>query len=206
PAARAAERRTAAGGAVPPVLPRRGQVRGRGPGGRRAEARWGGRGRRRSRVTPGSYPGSLRGGMARAAGGAIRLRSVGERRRHGRAMATETPGPAGGDGGAGPQEAAHRAGGGARLGRTLYAVLWQAPAELPRLLPAAPERPVPRPLLGGVFADAAARSGRPVGRLRLLAALTVVPLLLYPVLWAVHASGRPDATGRAAANRRLILS
>jgi len=121
-------------------------------------------------------------------------------------MATETPGPAGGDGGAGPQEAAHRAGGGARLGRTLYAVLWQAPAELPRLLPAAPERPVPRPLLGGVLADAAARSGRPVGRLRLLAALTVVPLLLYPVLWAVHASGRPDATGRAAANRRLILS
>src|SRR5690606_3989270 len=83
-----------------------------------------------SRVTPGSYPGSLRGGMARAAGGAIRLGSVGERRRHGRAMATETPGPAGGDGGAGPQEAAHRAGGGARLGRTLYAVLWQAPAAL----------------------------------------------------------------------------
>src|SRR5690606_41935230 len=77
----------------------------------------------------------FRGGLARAAGGAIRLGTVGERRRHGRAMATERPGPAGGDGGAGPQEAAHRAGGGARLGRTLYAVLWQAPAELPRLLP-----------------------------------------------------------------------
>ncbi|MFW5416566.1 PspC domain-containing protein [Nocardiopsis sp. CNT-189] len=119
-------------------------------------------------------------------------------------MATETPGPAGG--GAGPQEAEPRGGGTARPGRLLYALLWQAPSELPRLLPAPPERPVPPPLLGGVFAESAARTGRPVGRVRVLAALTVLPLLLYPVLWAVHAAGRPSATGRAAAGRMLVLS
>src|SRR5690606_3989271 len=63
PAARAAERRTAAGGAVPPVPPRRGQVRGRGPGGRRAEARWGGHGGTAPRRAgaDGAAPGSLRG-------------------------------------------------------------------------------------------------------------------------------------------------
>ncbi len=97
------------------------------------------------------------------------------------------------------------AGAPSRFGRAFYDALWRAPSELERILPAPAPEPVPRPLVGGVCAEAAARSGRPVRRVRRLFVLTVLPVLLYPLLWLVHAAGRPRARGRAAANRQLIL-
>ncbi|MDA2808484.1 ATP-binding protein [Nocardiopsis suaedae] len=92
-----------------------------------------------------------------------------------------------------------------RFGRAFYDALWRPPSELERLLPAPAPEPVPRPQVGGVCAERAARKGLPVKRVRRTFVVTVLPALLYPVLWLVHAAGRPRARGRAAANRQLVL-
>ncbi|MDA2810053.1 histidine kinase [Nocardiopsis sp. RSe5-2] len=107
------------------------------------------------------------------------------------------------DEGAGGHE--HGARAPSRFWRAFHDALWRPPSELERILPSPAPEPVPPPRVGGVCAERAARKGVPARRVRRNFALTVVPVLLYPVLWLVHAAGRPRARGRAAANRQLIL-
>ncbi|GAA1758388.1 histidine kinase [Streptomonospora arabica] len=102
------------------------------------------------------------------------------------------------DAGAQPrQRGPSTAGGGRTFVAGLLDAVWWRPSAVPRWLPAgAPGPAAEPPLLGGVCAGIAARSGRSAAEVRRRFARLVVPLLAYPVLWLVRIAERPDAEGR----------
>ncbi|GAB3487527.1 ATP-binding protein [Nocardiopsis coralliicola] len=114
---------------------------------------------------------------------------------------TDGSGPGTAPGPAGPPELRPRA-----AGRAVVAALWGPPGAEPRALPVPPSGPVPGPVLGGVCAAIAQRRGVPVQRVRWLFALTVLPLLAYPLLWTVHAAAHPRQGGGAALGSTLLFA
>ncbi|WP_461003837.1 histidine kinase [Streptomonospora sediminis] len=93
----------------------------------------------------------------------------------------------------------------------LLDALWRRAEHVARWLPADdPDDPgaagtAAPPLLGGVCAAIAARTGRPAAEVRRSFARQVVPALAYPLLWLVRLAGRPGAEGRERFDGILFL-
>ncbi|WP_052810244.1 sensor histidine kinase [Streptomonospora alba] len=102
-------------------------------------------------------------------------------------------------------DARSRRGGSAAAAGAARDALWRRPADVPRWLPA-DGAAADAPVLGGVCAALAARSGRPAPLVRRRFAKLVAPALAYPLLWLVRLAERPDAEGRERFDGTLFLA